>query len=216
MNAANDWALAFARTAGSSLGAVAIAVFVALSFGTVAARKGGVYDDLLRRAVEFAGALPVLVAIPLLGRLWPMTLTSAVVLGIHQGLCVACLFRNELERAAGEGFVIAARALGLGAQRTHQRHVLPFALPLLLVGALLVVPKVIGVEAALCYVGLDKGASVGGFVVAEGGGLGLVAVAVTLGTLVVLHHWTERLIGRILHSNARNRANRSCEASGTD
>src|SRR5690606_19621572 len=103
-----DFISAFVRTAGSGAGAMAITALIALLFGTVAARKGGVYDDLLRRSVEFAGALPVLVAIPLLGRLWPLTLTSAVVLGVHQGLCVACLFRNELERAAGEGFVLAA------------------------------------------------------------------------------------------------------------
>src|SRR5688572_16677563 len=200
-----DFSMAFARTVGSSAGAMLIAVSVALVFGTVAARRGGIYDDVLRRSVEFAGALPVLVAIPLLGRLWPLTLTSAVVLGVHQGLCVACLFRNELERAAGEGFVLAARSLGFGANRTHQRHVLPFALPLVLVGTLLVVPKVVGVEAALCYVGLDKGASLGGFLVARGGVVGAVAIGLVLGTLLLLQHWTERLIGRILHGEARNR-----------
>lgn len=211
-----DFTLALARTSGSSVGAMLIAMLVALVFGTVAARRGGIYDDILRRSVEFAGALPVLVAIPLLGRLWPLTLTSAVVLGIHQGLCVACLFRNELERAAGEGFVIAARSLGFGANRTHQRHVLPFALPLVLVGTLLVVPKVIGVEAALSYVGLDKGASIGGFLVARGGVLGAVAAAFVLGALLFLHHWTERLIGRILHGDAQNQPDQSCEAPGTD
>ena len=105
---------AFVRTLGSSLGAIVIGVVVAFVLGTVAARRGGLYDDLLRRSLEFAGALPTLVAIPLLGRLWPMPVTCAVVLGIHQGLCLACLFRNELEWAGGEGFVVAARALRIG------------------------------------------------------------------------------------------------------
>ncbi|HEU5075145.1 MAG TPA: ABC transporter permease subunit [Polyangiaceae bacterium] len=216
MSTAGDFALGLARTFGSSLGAMAIAVLVAFPFGTLAARRGGIYDDLLRRSLEFAGALPVLVAIPLLGRFWPMTLTCAVVLGVHQGLCVACLFRNELERGAREGFVMAARSLGLGAQRTHRRHVLPFALPLVLIGALLVVPKVVGVEAALRYVGLDKGASIGGFLVAPGGALGAFAAGLALATWLLLHHWTERLVGRILHGDAQIRAEQSCEAPGTD
>jgi len=211
-----DFISAFVRTAGSGAGAMAITALVALLFGTVAARKGGVYDDLLRRSVEFAGALPVLVAIPLLGRLWPLTLTSAVVLGVHQGLCVACLFRNELERAAGEGFVLAARSLGFGANRTHQRHVLPMALPLVLVGTLLVVPKVVGVEAALAYVGLDKTASLGGFLVTRGGLVGAMVIALVLGSLLFLQLWTERLIGRILHGEAQNQPAQSCEAPGTD
>lgn len=207
---------AFVRTLGSSLGAIVIGVVVAFVLGTVAARRGGLYDDLLRRSLEFAGALPTLVAIPLLGRLWPMPVTCAVVLGIHQGLCLACLFRNELEWAGGEGFVVAARALGMGATRAHQRHVLPFALPLILIGALLVVPKVVGVEAALRYVGLDNGASVGGFLVARGGALGAVGAGAVLVLLLVLHHWIERLIGRILRGDAGNQADQSCEAQGTD
>jgi len=207
---------AFVRTLASSLGAIVIGVLVAFVLGTVAARRGGLYDDLLRRSLEFAGALPTLVAIPLLGRLWPMPVTCAVVLGIHQGLCLACLFRNELEHASAEGFVVAARALGLGASRTHQRHVLPFALPLILIGGLLVVPKVVGVEAALRYVGLDNGASVGGFLVARGGGLGALGAGAVLVLLLVFHHWIERLIGRILRGDARNQADQSCEAQGTD
>jgi len=216
MSASDSVAQALVRTLLSSIGAIVIGVLVAFVLGTLAARRAGVYDDLLRRALEFTGALPTLVAIPLLGRLWPMPVTCAVVLGIHQGLCLACLFRNELESAAGEGFVVAARTLGLSPNRTHQRHVVPFALPLMLVGALLVVPKVVGVEAALRYVGLDNGASVGGFLVAHGGGLGAVGAGVVLVLLLVLHHWTERLIGRILRGDARNQAEQSCEAQGTD
>ncbi len=212
----DDFIRALARTAGSAGGAMLIAALVTLVFGTLAARRGGIYDDVLRRSVEFAGALPVLVAIPLLARLWPLALTSAVILGVHQGLCVACMFRNELERAAGEGFVIASRSLGFGARRTHRRHVLPFALPLVLVGTLLVAPKVVGVEAALCYAGLDKGASLGGFLVVRGGVVGAVSVGLGLGTLLMLHHWTERLIGRLLHGEALNRRHQSCEAPGTD
>lgn len=200
----------------SSVGAAALAVLIALLLGSLAARRGGIYDDLLRRSVEFAGALPLLVAVPLLGRLWPMTLTSVVVLGVHQGLCLACVFRNEVERAAGEGFVVAARSLGLGARRTQQRHVLPFALPLVLVGALLVVPKVVSVEAALRYLELDSSESVGGFLIAEGGALGVASAALLLTTLVVLHRWTERLIARILQGGLQNRADRSCEAPGTE
>lgn len=216
MSSTDVFALGLARTSASTVGAMAIALVVACLFGTIAARKGGIYDDLLRRSLEFAGALPVLVAIPLLARLWPMTVTCAVILGVHQGLCLACLFRNEIERAAGEGFAVAARSLGLGANRTHRRHVLPFALPLVLVGTVLVVPKVIGVEAALRYVGLDNGASLGGFLVASGGALGLLSATIVIGTLLVLHHWTNRLIGRILQGDARNRADQSCEAPGTD
>ena len=204
------------RTDVSSAGAGVVAVLLALLLGSVAARRGGIYDDLLRRSVEFAGALPVLVALPLLGRIWPMTLSSVVVLGVHQGLCLACVFRNEVERAAGEGFVVAARSLGLGARRTQRRHVLPFALPLVLVGALLVVPKVISVEAALRYLKLDSSESVGGFLVAQGGAAGMASSALLLVTLVVLHRWTERLIARILQGGLRNQADRSCEAPGTE
>jgi len=216
LNTPVDLGAGLLRTVVSSAGAATLAVFIALLLGSIAARRGGIYDDLLRRSVEFAGALPMLVAIPLLGRVWPLTLTSVVVLGVHQGLCLACVFRNEVERAAGVGFVVAARSLGLGARRTQQRHVLPFALPLLMVGALLVVPKVVSVEAALRYLELDTSESMGGFLVAQGGVVGLTSSALLLVTLVVLHRWTERLIARILQGGRQNRVDRSCEAQGTE
>ena len=66
------------RTSLSILGAALIALSLGVALGALSARRAGFYDDLLRRLVEFSGALPLIVAIPLLGRVWPMALGTAV------------------------------------------------------------------------------------------------------------------------------------------
>jgi peptide/nickel transport system permease protein len=68
-------------------------------------------------------------------------------------------------RVRGEPFVEAARALGLGAPRLLARHVLPHALPALLVALSAEVAAAMVFESALSFLGLglsEPSASFGG------------------------------------------------------
>jgi peptide/nickel transport system permease protein len=66
---------------------------------------------------------------------------------------VARLARGEARRLRGAEFVTAARALGAGPARILTRHVLPNALPPLLVAAAFGVGQAVLLESALSYLG---------------------------------------------------------------
>jgi ABC-type dipeptide/oligopeptide/nickel transport system permease subunit len=204
------------RTCLSILGAALIALSLGLVLGTLSARRAGVYDDLLRRLVEFSGALPLIVAIPLLGRVWPVALGTAAVLGVHEGLRLACVFRNEMQRVRHENFVLALRAIGVRESDAERRHVLPFVLAPLYVALLMVPAKVLSIEAALAYLELDSGASFGGGLARGAGPAGLVPVAILLVILYGLHRVAERTFARILRSKVPALADASCEARGSE
>ena len=72
---------ALLHTLATTVGVTALAVALGIALGSAAGRKAGLYDDLLRRMLEFSGALPLVVAIPLLSRVWPTTWSCIVVLG---------------------------------------------------------------------------------------------------------------------------------------
>lgn len=203
MSAEVDLASGFARTLLSTLGASSLALLIALLLGSRAARQGGLYDESLHRLVEFAGALPLVVAIPLLGRVWPLTLTTALVLGVHQGLRLAYVCRNQIHRISAQPFVFGARCLGVSAPETHRRHVLPFLAPVLMLGTLVVFPMVVCVEAALAYLNLDVAPSSGAFLLRATGPTQALLLGLLGATLVALHVTGERRIGRFLHGRAR-------------
>ncbi len=140
----------------ATLATLAIALVLGLLLGTLAGFGGSLADAVLARAVELSGALPTLVALAVV-RTWhaiPAFVAFLLVIGALRGIELARLMRGEVLRVHGQDFVVAARALGVPPLRVLTRHVLPHALGPLLVSAALTAAHVVGLEAALSFVGL--------------------------------------------------------------
>jgi peptide/nickel transport system permease protein len=189
---------ALPRTLMTTLGVATLALALGISLGSAAGRKGGLYNDLLRRLIEFSGALPLVVALPLLSRVWPAEWSSIVVLGACHGLRLACIYRNETITCASRGFIPGLRSLGLTAGQTHWRHVFPMLLPLLITGALLTLPEVIGAEAALAYLGLQTSPTLGGYLVARSDAIGALALGVLVASVIGFHLLGQRILAHIM------------------
>jgi peptide/nickel transport system permease protein len=75
-------------------------------------------------------------------------------IGLTSWMGVARVVRSEILRFRGMEFVDAARAIGASERRVLLRHLLPHAVPSIIVAATLGVANAILVESALSYLGL--------------------------------------------------------------
>ena len=134
---------------------VAIGLLVGGSFGLLAAYHGGAWDLVIMRFADVLFAFPsLLLAIAVLALLGPSLANVMVAIGI---IFIPIFVR--VTRAAGlvivhEQYVEASRAGGAGAVRIMLRHVLPNAVPPLLVQTTLAISYAILAEAGLSFLGL--------------------------------------------------------------
>ena len=135
---------------------VAISVVVGTSVGLSAGYFGGLADDLLMRVVDVILAIPRLFLFILVGILFfrktSLLSLSLVIASVGWG-STARLVRGEVLSIRNRDFMLATRSLGAGHLRLILRHLLPNALPVLIVAASLGVGGVILAEAALDYLG---------------------------------------------------------------
>lgn len=138
-----------------ALGAVAVAALVGVPVGAVAGWVGGWLEGLLMRLVDVMMALPSIVL--------ALTITAVLGRGIDNvilavGLAEAPRFARQMRAAVLElkarDFVLASRALGAGALRLVVLHVLPGALPPLIVIATLGLGTAVLDAAGLGFLGL--------------------------------------------------------------
>jgi peptide/nickel transport system permease protein len=154
--------------AGITLLTVAFAIALALPIGILLGALAGsgslLADALLARLGELSSALPPLLIVGLLlaARLMPPAAAIALVLGVARGIELARLVRGEMLRVAGEDFVTAARALGLGNRQLWLRHVLPHSLGPVLVCMALTAAATVTLDAALGLFGLGSPSTWGG------------------------------------------------------
>ncbi len=134
---------------------ILIAMLVGVGCGALAAMGGRWVDGLLMRLVDGLLTFPWIFLIITLGALVPANPWSLIaVLGATAWMAIARLTRGELMTLKQRGFVLAARAAGASRWRIFHRHLLPNALPTLVVAATLRVGNIILVEAALSFLGL--------------------------------------------------------------
>ena len=74
-------------------------------------------------------------------------------LGLGFGVSMARVMRSEFSQAAREDYVYAARALGLSPTRVLWRHIIPSALPVMIVQLSLVMGLSLLAESSLSYLG---------------------------------------------------------------
>ena len=137
------------------LAAMLAAIVIGVLVGAIAGFKGGWIDGALMRFTDAMLAVPafffILVVITVLG---PGVATLILVIGALSWMPVARVVYGETLRWKTAEFVIAAESLGVAGPRLLLRHILPQAVPSLIVSATLGVAFAILTESAVSYLGL--------------------------------------------------------------
>jgi peptide/nickel transport system permease protein len=114
-----------------------------------------VVDDVIMRFADIQLAFPpILLAVAILAVIGGSLLNVILVLGIITWVQYARVIRGSVLSIREREFVIAARVLGATDLRIVLRHILPHALPPVLVIATVNVSAMILAEAALSFLGI--------------------------------------------------------------
>ena len=134
---------------------VSVSSTAGMLFGSIAGYFGGRIDDVISRVIDILMAFPgILLAIALVAVLGPSLVNVVIALSIIGWVGYARLVRGQALRAREFEFVQAARASGAGAARIVVRHILPTAIPAVVIQATLGMAGAIIAEAALSFLGL--------------------------------------------------------------
>jgi peptide/nickel transport system permease protein len=134
---------------------VGISSAVGVFLGSVAGYFGGWLDDAISRIIDVLLAFPgILLAIALVAVLGPSLANVVMALSVIGWVGYARLVRGQVLKARELEFVHAARALGARTPRILFRHVVPTAIPAVLVQATLGMAGAILAEASLSFLGL--------------------------------------------------------------
>lgn len=134
---------------------VSVSVVAGVALGALAGYLGGVVDEVISRVVDVLLAFPgLLLAIALVAVLGPSLTNVVLALSVIGWVGYARLVRAYVLRAREWEFVQAARALGASTPRILLRHILPGAVPAIIVQATLGMGAAILSEASLSFLGL--------------------------------------------------------------
>jgi peptide/nickel transport system permease protein len=134
---------------------VSVSAAVGTVLGALAGYFGGLLDDLISRVIDPLMAFPgLLLAIALVAVLGPSLGNVLFALTIIGWVGYARLVRGQVLRAREFDYVQAARALGATGSRVLFRHVVPTAMPAVVVQATLGMAGAVIGEAALSFLGL--------------------------------------------------------------
>ena len=134
---------------------VGVSATVGLAVGSLAGYRGGIVDEIVSRIIDILLAFPgILLAIALVAVLGPSLINVVLALASIGWVGYARLVRGQVLKARELDFVQAARALGAGPSRLLARHIIPTAIPALVVQATLGMAGAILAEAALSFLGL--------------------------------------------------------------
>jgi peptide/nickel transport system permease protein len=134
---------------------VGVSSIVGMAVGGISGYYGGRIDQIIGRIMDVLMAFPgMLLAIALVAVLGPSLVNVVLALAVIGWVGYARLVRGQVLRAREFEYVTAAKTLGAGTFRILTRHVLPSAMPPLLVQATLGMAGAILSEAALSFLGL--------------------------------------------------------------
>jgi peptide/nickel transport system permease protein len=134
---------------------VSVSATLGTMLGAVAGYAGGRVDDLISRVIDMLMAFPgLLLAIALVAVLGPSLANVLFALTVIGWVGYARLVRGQVLRAREFEYVQAARALGARTPRILLRHIVPTALPAVVVQATLGMAGAIIGEASLSFLGL--------------------------------------------------------------
>ena len=132
-----------------------IAFGIGLPLGALAGIRGGWFDFVITRLLEVMTAFPgFLFAILLMSLLGNGMLNVILAIGATSWIEVCRLTRGQFLALREREFVVAARSYGADDWRVILRHLLPHALPPLLIMLALGIPNAIFAEAGLSFLGV--------------------------------------------------------------
>jgi peptide/nickel transport system permease protein len=132
-----------------------LSLVVGGAVGMVAGYLGGWLDNVLMRLVDIILSIPAIFLFILLSVLLrPNAITLSFIIAFVGSGNVGRLVRAEALSLRSREFIVATRSVGAGTLRLIIRHLLPNALPVMIVAASLAVGQIILAEAALSYLGL--------------------------------------------------------------
>lgn len=134
---------------------IAVGVVIGGAIGLIAGGAGGRIDTVLMRMTDGFLAMPASVlAIAVVAALGPSLTNIVVAVSILWWPYYARLVRAEVRALAARPYVEAARLGGCGRRRLFARHLLPGAVPVIVVAASLDIGGAIGLLAGLSFLGL--------------------------------------------------------------
>lgn len=137
------------------LAAMVLAIVIGTALGGVAGVSRGAVGTVIMRVTDGMLTVPTFfLALLVLAVFGSNVVNVVLVIGATGWMVVARVVRGEVLRTLPQEFVLASRALGVGTARILVRHLLPQALPSLVVAATLGVAYAVLTESALSYLGL--------------------------------------------------------------
>jgi len=134
---------------------VGIATMIGVLLGAMSGYHGGVVDGLIMRVVDLMLVFPrFFLLLAVLAFLQPSIWTIMAVIGFTGWMGVARLVRAEFLSLKEREFVIWSQSIGASAFRIIWRHILPNAMPPVLVAMTLGIPAAILTESGLSFLGL--------------------------------------------------------------
>ena len=138
-----------------ALASMVLAIVIGTVLGGVSGAAGGAVDSVVMRVTDGMLTVPTFfLALLVLAVFGPSITNVVLVIGATGWMVVARVVRAEVLRTLPQEFVLASRALGTSSTRILVRHLLPQALPSLIVAATLGVAYAVLTESALSYLGL--------------------------------------------------------------
>lgn len=138
-----------------ALVAVAAALTIGATLGSLAGFYGGWVDSVIMRFIDMLLAIPGLYLLILITALFTVgTYLLAFVIASLGWMGIARLIRGEILSVRQRPYVEAAKVVGVSDRRIIVRHILPNVLPIVIVWATLVIPGLIILEASLSFLGL--------------------------------------------------------------
>lgn len=132
-----------------------IGAILGTALGFLAARFGGVVDDLVNVAVDFTASLPfIILALTILAFLGTDVKVIIVIMAFYGWDRYAKLSRNLARSAYTEGYAGALEGLGLPTRRILLKHILPNIASALVVNMTLNFPGMILLETSLSFLGV--------------------------------------------------------------
>jgi ABC-type dipeptide/oligopeptide/nickel transport system permease subunit len=156
------------------LGAMTIAAFIGVLVGGFAGYRGGTIDEVLMRMTDFFLVIPVFVVILAVVRLLGVAVVNTpfesipylnlsviiMLIGVFSWAPIARMTRAEFLRLKNQEFVEAARCIGATPADILFRHILPNALPSLIVIIALGIGGAVLSEAMIGFLGFGDPSAV--------------------------------------------------------
>ncbi|MEN3306496.1 MAG: peptide/nickel transport system permease protein, partial [Micromonosporaceae bacterium] len=138
--------------------ATAVAVLIGVAVGVSAGYFGGWFDRVASRVIDVLFGFPRLIFMIALGAIapagFPRPLLIVLVIGFFAWTSMARVIRGQTLALKRRTFVVASTALGAGGWHVIVRQLLPNLGATIIVYATMLVPEMIGYEAALSFLGV--------------------------------------------------------------